>query len=121
MASGFNAWAGVFCDGNLWHGVGRPKHRALKRLAIGTKPQALAAADDFLREVETNMAATKSRRWLNDAATFKQRELLQKAGLSMAPLDFGISKYAANCKLNFLWNRAAITEAVLGPQKAQAA
>jgi superfamily II DNA or RNA helicase len=121
MASGFNAWAGVFCDGNLWHGVGRPKHRALKRLAIGTKPQALAAADDFLREVETNMAATKSRRWLNDAATFKQRELLQKAGLSMAPLDFGISKYAANCKLNFLWNRAAITEAVLGPQRAQAA
>jgi hypothetical protein len=39
----------------------------------------------------------------------------------MAPLDFGISKYAANCKLNFLWNRTAITEAVLGPQRAQAA
>jgi hypothetical protein len=121
MASGFNAWAGVFFDGSLWHAVGRPKHRALRRLAIGTKPQALAAADDFLREVETTMAATKSRRWLNDAATFKQRELLQKAGLSTTPLDFGISKYAANCKLNFLWNRAAITEAVLGPQRAQAA
>lgn len=121
MASGFNAWAGIFCDGNLWHAVGRPKHRALKRLAIGTKPQALAAADDFLREVETTTAAAKSRRWLHDAASLKQRELLQKAGLNTAPLDFGISKYAANCQLNFLWNRAAITEVVLGPQRAVAA
>ena len=51
----------------------------------------------------------------------QSKELLQKAGLSTAPLDFGISKYAANCQLNFLWNRAAITEAVLGPQRAQAA
>ena len=121
MASGFNAWAGVFYDGALWHAVGRPKARALRRLGIGTKPQALAAADDFLREAETSSAAAKSRRWLNDAATHKQRELLQKAGLSTAPLDFGISKYAANCQLNFLWNRAAITEAVLGLPRAEAA
>ena len=121
MASGFNAWAGVFYDGALWHAVGRPKARALRRLGIGTKPQALAAADDFLREAETSSAAAKSRRWLNDAATQRQRELLQRAGPHTAPLDFGISKYAANCQLNFLWNRAAITEAVLGMPRAEAA
>ncbi len=36
-------------------------------------------------------------------------------------LDFGLSKYAANCRLNFLWNRAAITVAVLGERMGRAA
>ena len=121
MASGFNAWAGVFFDGALWHAVGRPKARALRRLGIGTKPQALAAADDFLREAETSNAAAKSRRWLNDAATRGSANCCRGPGSDTAPLDFGISKYAANCQLNFLWNRAAITEAVLGMPRAEAA
>ena len=75
--------------------------------------QTLAAADDFLREMETTTASAKSRRWLNDPATPRQIELLQRAGHAATGFDFGLSKYAATCHLNFRWNRAAIMAAVL--------
>ena len=113
MASGFQGWAGVFHDGTLWHALGHPKGRALRTLAIGTRVQALAAADDFLRETETTSASAKSRRWLNDPATMRQIELLHRAGHETSGMDFGLSKYAANCHLNFRWNRSAIRAAVL--------
>ena len=76
--------------------------------------QALAAADDFLRTTETGTASIKSRRWLNDPASIRQIELLARAGHKAEGHDFGLSKYAANCHLNFLWNRAAIQRSVLG-------
>jgi DNA repair protein RadD len=113
MASGFEGWAGVFHDGTLWHALGRPKHRQIRSLAVGTRIQALAAADDFLRETETSSAAAKSKRWINDPASLRQVELLHKAGLTASGLDFGLSKYAANCHLNFRWNQAAIKAAVM--------
>ena len=81
---------------------------------MGTRVQTLAAADDFLRDTETRTASIKSRRWLNDPATMRQIDLLQRAGHAATGLDFGLSKYAANCHLNFRWNRGAITAAVLG-------
>ena len=89
MASGFNGWAGVFHDGALWHALGQPKGRAIRPLAIGTRVQSLAAADDFLRATETGTASIKSRRWLNDPATMKQMDLLQRAGedAGLMPLD----------------------------------
>jgi hypothetical protein len=113
MASGFQGWAGVFHDGTLWHALGRPRGQAIRPLAVGTRVQALAAADDFLRMTETSSAAAKSRRWLNDPASMRQIELLQRAGFETSGMDFGLSKYAANCHLNFRWNRAAIRAAVL--------
>ena len=121
MASGFQGWAGVFHDGTLWHALGHPKGKAIRPLAIGTRVQALAAADDFLRATETGTASVKSRRWLNDPATLRQVELLQRAGYEAHGLDFGLSKYAANCHLNFRWNRPAITSAVLGRAQRAAA
>jgi hypothetical protein len=113
MAGGFEGWAGVFHDGALWHALGQPRGKPVQPLAIGTRVQALAAADDFLRVTETGTASIKSRRWLNDPATLRQVELLERAGHKTDGLDFGLSKYAANCHLNFLWNRAAIRRNVL--------
>src|SRR5512134_2672685 len=80
IASGFDAWGGVFFDGEHWHAVGKPRHGRLCHLAIGTRTQVLSAADDFLRGIESTDAANKSRRWLHDAASTKQRQLLQQAG-----------------------------------------
>lgn len=113
MASGFHGWAGVFHDGTLWHAIGRPKGKAIRALAVGTRVQALAAADDFLRETETSNASIKSKRWLKDPATIRQIELLQRTGFETSGMDFSLSKYAANCHLNFRWNRAGIRNAVL--------
>ena len=59
MASGFNGWAGVLHDGTLWHALGQPKAKAIRPLAIGTRVQALAADDDFLRATETGTASIK--------------------------------------------------------------
>ena len=89
--------------------------------AVGTRAQVLAAADDYLREIESTAAASKSRRWLEDPATTKQIELLRRAGYPVSAFDFGLSKYAANCHLNFVWNQAAIKAAVFGTQLGRAA
>jgi DNA repair protein RadD len=121
IACGFDAWGGVFCDGRHWHAVGKPRRGRLRHLAVGTRAQVLAAADDYLREIETTAAAGKSRRWLEDPATARQHELLRRAGHPVAALDFGLSKYAANCHLTFLWHRTAIKAAVFGTQLGRAA
>jgi superfamily II DNA or RNA helicase len=112
MASGFDAWAGVFFDGEHWHAVGKLRQGRLRHLGVGEHAQVLADADDFLRQAETGAAATKSRLWLNHPASPRQRELLARAGDADPALDFGLSKYAANCRLNFLWNRPQIIAAV---------
>jgi hypothetical protein len=121
IASGFDAWAGVFFDGHYWHAVGKARQGGLRHLAIGDRPQSFAAADDFLRQVESRDTATKSRGWLLQPATFKQQDLLRRAGYADAALDFGLSKYTATCHLNFLWNRPAIRAAVFDQAQRRAA
>ncbi|MFP5213133.1 MAG: DEAD/DEAH box helicase, partial [Acidobacteriota bacterium] len=114
IASGFDAWAGVFSmDGENWYALGKEKSsKLIIRVAIGDRTQALAAADDFLRERESGDAARKSKRWLKDLASEKQRELLRRAGYQMGPLDLSFTKYEAASHLNFQWNRRAIEAAL---------
>lgn len=121
IASGFDAWAGVFHDGTLWHALGGPKAGAPRKIAIGTRVQALAEADDFLRSAESSLAAAKSRRWLKEPASAKQLGCLRRAGIEVSPMDFGYSKYDANCQLKFHWNRDAIIRLVSGAQPRVAA
>ncbi|MFO1254326.1 MAG: hypothetical protein U1E37_01420 [Sphingomonadaceae bacterium] len=121
IASGFDAWAGVFHDGTLWHALGGPKAGAPRKIAIGTRVQALAEADDFLRSAESSLAAAKSRRWLKEPASAKQLGCLRRAGIEVSPMDFGYSKYDANCQLKFHWNRDAIIRLVSGAQARVAA
>jgi len=121
IASGFDAWAGVFFDGEHWHAVGKLRQGRLRHLSLGDRAQVLAGADDFLREAETGIAASKSRMWLNHPASPRQRELLLRAGNADPVLDFGISKYAANCRLNFLWHRPQILAAVFPDSPGRAA
>lgn len=114
LASGFEAWSTVCsADGERWLALGRLKaERALRRLMVGERVRALAAADDFLRMNESDDAAKKNRRWLNDAATARQWELLQGLGYGQTDM-FTFTKYSAACTLNFFWNRQAIEREVL--------
>lgn len=112
IASGFDAWGGIFYDGTHWHAIGKEKGTRVRHLSVGPRVQALAAANDYMRERETSEASRKSRRWLQHPATDRQRELLYAAGSTVDRLDFGLSKYAANCMLNFLWNKGAIKRVV---------
>ena len=119
MASGFAAWAGVFSPdrGETWVALGEKQdERRVYQLARTGRMQALSASDDFLRNYETDGAAKKSKRWLNEPATPKQVELLNKFGYQLQPDMFGnsgVTKYMASCITNFFFNRSGI-ERLLG-------
>lgn len=119
MASGFSAWAGVFSPdrGETWHAIGKLSDDKYKvhRLAVTGRLQAMSAADDFLRNYEDGKAATKAKRWLDEPATPKQLELLNRFGYGIAPDVLGSSpytKYSAACHANFHFNRRVIEKAL---------
>jgi superfamily II DNA or RNA helicase len=115
LASGFEAWSGVFSpDGENWYALGKAKaSKLLHKLMIGDRTQALAAADDFLRTNETTNSAQKSKRWLKDVASDKQKELLRKLGYEVGDYDYSFTKYSAANHLNFQWNRRQIEAVIL--------
>lgn len=108
FASGFDAWVTACTpDGETWHALGKVKGEGMKKLAVGDKVPAMAAADDFLRMYEDGDSAKKSKRWLRDPATYKQIELLEKTGWP-ARGDLNLQKYQAACLLNFMWAKQHI-------------
>ncbi len=114
IASGFEAWVSVCSsDGKRWLALGKvKKEREVRRLFVEERVQNLAAADDFLRMNESDDAAQKNRRWLNDPAIAKQWELLQRYGYGYGTM-LAFTKYSSACTLNFFWNRGPIEREVL--------
>lgn len=109
LASGFNAWAGIFsADDETWFAIGRRKRGRVSKVLVGERPQALAAADDFLRMWETETASQKNRRWLDDPCTDAQQAQLARFGYGT-----GLSKYEAGAHLAFQFGRKDI-ERILG-------
>ncbi|KAF0234123.1 MAG: type III restriction enzyme res [Desulfovibrionaceae bacterium] len=117
IAKGFDAWAGIFSpDGDTWHALGKTKaERRLHRIASSERIQAMAAADDFLRMHETDGAAKKTKRWLDEPATIKQVEMLARFGYTIEQDLLGASnftKYSAACHFEFQVQRALIEQAL---------
>lgn len=112
VAMGFEGFVGVANTSNLSISFGKRSKGKLKVLSVGQKVQAMAAADDFLREIEDTNAANKTKRWLSQRATPKQVEHLLTQGVEVRPMDLSWTKYKAACMLNFMWNRGTIEYAV---------
>lgn len=112
IAMGFEGFVGVANTSNLSISFGKRSKGKLKVLSVGQKVQAMAAADDFLREIEDTNAANKTKRWLSQRATPKQVEHLLAQGVEVRPMDLSWTKYKAACMLNFMWNRGTIEYAV---------
>ena len=110
MATGFDAWAGVFFLSGRWFSVGGGKNLGTHLLALGERTVCIAAADDWLNEHETEDTALKSRRWLNQAATQQQLRYLPPAYRQ----DFGLTRYQASCLLAFQFNKRDIQAQVFG-------
>lgn len=110
MATGFDAWAGVFFLNGRWYSVGGGKNLGTNLLALGERTVCLAAADDWLNEHESEDTALKSRRWLNQAATQQQLRYLPPAYRQ----DFGLTRYQASCLLAFQFNKRDIQSRVFG-------
>ena len=104
MATGFNAWGGVFFLNGRWYAVGGARSWRPKLLLVGERTLCMAKADDWLNEHESADAAHKTRRWLNEAPTLKQLALLPEAMRA----DYGLTRYQASALLSFQFNRLAI-------------
>ena len=108
MASGFNGFGIIATVGDNSIAMVKQKNGKPKTVAIGTKVQAIASADDFLRNIETSNGANKSKRWLNELISDKQREHLARYGVIVKEFDFSWNKYKAACWLNYHWNNQSI-------------
>jgi len=104
VASGFNAWGGIFFLDGLWSAIGGLHRQQPRLLAVGERTICLAAADDWLNEHETDESAHKSKRWLGQPPTDKQLALLP----AECRQDFGLTRYQASALLAFRFNRQAI-------------
>ena len=112
MATGFEGFVGVANTSKLSIAFGKRKKGRVRGLAVGGKPQATAAADDFLRDIEDGNAAKKTKRWLDQNLTDTQRNHLATQGIEVNGFDFSWTKYKAACMLSFMWNRSPIEHAV---------
>ena len=112
VASGFNGFALVADVDGLCVAVVKKKDGKTMARSIGTKRQVMAAADDFMRQNESGDTANKTKRWLNDPVTPKQRDLLQAKGVTVSAMDFSWTKYRAACMLNYMWNKRFIDNIV---------
>lgn len=81
LATGFNSWACVFKNNDIWLTVCGGKNRyeysiETQLVYKGGKLQALAAGNDFLYKHETHDSATKVGYWRSELPTKKQRKWL---------------------------------------------
>ena len=72
----------------------------------------MAAADDYMRQNETGDSAKKTKRWLDDRPSQKQREMLLRNGVEISLMDFSWTKYRAACMLNYVWNKRFVDRIV---------
>jgi len=115
MATGFNAWGGIFFLNARWHAIGGGKGLATRLLAVGERTVCMARADDWLNDNESEDSAFKTRRWLNEAPTPKQLQYLPPEWRA----DYGLTRYQASALLAFRFNRAAIVRLVDAANDAQ--
>lgn len=116
MATGFNAWGGIFFLNGRWHAVGGAKGHTTQLLAVGERTVCMAKADDWLNEHESEDSAHKTRRWLNESPTLKQLQYLPPE----LRADFGLTRYQASALLSFRFNRNAIVRLVNAANDAHA-
>jgi superfamily II DNA or RNA helicase len=109
MATGFNAWGGIFFLNGRWHALGGGKDLQPHLLAVGERTVCMAKADDWLNNHETADSAYKTRRWLNEPPTQKQLQYLPQAMRA----DFGMTRYRASTLLSFQFNKSSIRRLVM--------
>lgn len=114
MATGFNAWGGIFFLNGRWHAVGGAKDVQPHLLAVGERTVCMAKADDWLNDHETADSAHKTRRWLNEPPTQKQLQYLPQAMRA----DFGMTRYQASTLLSFQFNKSSIQRLVMAANDA---
>jgi DNA repair protein RadD len=111
MANAMSAWAAIVRhDGKEWVICGQDDVASTRLIAVTPERlQAMASADDFLREHGDKDASRKSKRWLHEPPTDKQLQILGLDAMSA----MGITKYRASCMLTWKFRERAIKTKIL--------
>ena len=117
IANGFKAWAGVFYLNGNWYAVGAAQTEKPRLLSIGERLVSLAAANDWLNQYESDASAHKSKRWLEQAPTEKQLDILPHK----YRMDYSLTRYKASVLITFQFNRRKIRDLVFNAARGQAA
>ena len=114
IATAFDAWTVVVSYAGRWHAIGGGKEPGIKHLADSAdRFIAMAAGDDWMRLHGDTDGAKKTKRWLNQPCTDKQREYL---GLN--PLEaMGVTKYEAACRMTWNFNERVIRRILEGSRR----
>jgi len=109
MATGFNGFGMVVeTKEDTCIAIVKAQGGRIRVVSIGTKRQATAAADDFLREIEDSSGANKTKRWLSQQPSDKQKEHLARHGVVVGAMNYSWDRYKAACWLSYLWNKQSI-------------
>ena len=111
-ATGFNCFALIAEVDGTSMAVAKQTNGRVRLISVGSKRQVMAAADDYMRQHETGDSAKKTKRWLNDPVSDKQRSALLRQGVNVSPIDFSWTKYRAACMLNYAWNKQFVDNIV---------
>ncbi len=117
IANGFKAWAGVFSLNGHWFAVGASQNERPRLLSVSEKLVALAAANDWLNQNESDASAHKSKRWLEQSPTEKQLDILP----DKYRMDYSLTRYKASVLITFQFNRRKIRDLVFNAAKGYAA
>jgi superfamily II DNA or RNA helicase len=111
IASAMTAWACVVQhDGKQYAIGGRDGQTGATLISVtDDRLQAVASADDYLREHGDKDAARKSKRWLTEPPSDKQ---LVQLGLDVFS-SVGMTKYRATCALTWKWRERFIKAKIL--------
>jgi superfamily II DNA or RNA helicase len=111
MANAMSAWSVIVRhDGKEWVIGGQDDNASTRLIAVTTdRLQAMASADDYLRENGDKDASRKTKRWLHEPPTDKQLQLLGLDQMSA----MGVTKYRASCMLTWKFRERAIKTKIL--------
>jgi superfamily II DNA or RNA helicase len=110
-ATAFDAWAIVVQYQRRWHAIGGGHEPGIKHLSDSMdRLISMAAADDWMRLHGDTDAAKKSKRWLSEPCTDKQREYLGLEPMSA----LGVTKYNAACQMTWRFNERIIRKILEG-------
>lgn len=111
MANAMSAWSVIVRhDGKEWVIGGKDDNASTRLIAVTTdRLQAMASADDYLRENGDKDASRKTKRWLHEPPTDKQLQLLGLDHMSA----MGVTKYRASCMLTWKFRERSIKTKIL--------
>lgn len=110
IANAMSAWAVVVQHAGRQYALGgKDGERIAHLIAVSDdRLQAIASADDYLREHGDRDAARKSKRWLTESASDKQL-----VALGYDVMTFGVNKYRATCELTWKWKERPIRSRIM--------